>query len=143
MNEEFSEWIRNHKVCYIVAPLKWFFDARVQQIGFELTLYAQNAEAIVENEEKNSYKLYKRLVEIVQTAIAQDKPGCRCEVLSYDFAFHLRPVTRLKNEVQVIVLVVNGEKPFRPADEFLATCVSQIQNQLANMGARYRVWQQN
>jgi hypothetical protein len=143
MNKEFYPWIRDHKVCFEVLPLKWFFDARIQQIGFELTLYAQGNGQTVDSEDKKFYELYSGLEKIITSPIAQDNPGCRCEILPFDFAFRLRPVTQFKKEIQLVVLVVNRENPFRPVDEFLANCSSQIQKQLTKMGARARVWQGN
>ena len=82
---------RDHNVCFEVLPLKWFLDARIQQIGFELTLYAQGNGQTVDSEEKKSYELYSGLEKIITSAIARDNPGCRCEILPFDFAFRLRP----------------------------------------------------
>jgi hypothetical protein len=143
MNKEVYSWIKDHKVCFEMLPLKWFLDAKVQHIGFELTLYAQSIEQTVDSEDKRSYELYRGLEKIVTSAIAQVNPGCRCEILAFDFSFRHRPVTNFKKEIQLVVLLVNQENPFRPVDEFLANCSSKVQTQLTKIGVRVRVWQES
>lgn len=141
---ELSKWIRDHKVCFEVIPLRWFFDARTQQIGFELSLYAQpSGFQAGESQEIDSYILYSHLQKIVTDAIPKEEPRLRAEILAHDFAVRMRPVTGLKKEVQLVTLIVNSGNPFRPVNDFLANSTTDIQKQLLKMGLRYRAWQEN
>jgi hypothetical protein len=89
-----------------------------------------------------AYQLYLGLEGIARNVIPSNVPRCRCEIADFDFSFCLRPETKLKEEVQLVVKVVHCENFFDWVDQFEADCVTKMQHQLIRMGAQLKVWQE-
>lgn len=141
MNNEFNQWIQEHKVCFEVAPLLYVQNSTLRQTGFELHLFAQhNGNNKVNPSGTEAYDLYRQLQRVAQTATAANEQPCRCEILPYDFSYRMRLESRLKPEVQLAILVVHHENFFEGVDQSQVECVNEIQGRLTRMGAQPHVW---
>lgn len=141
MNEELITWMQKHKVCFESSPLYSIRNAMKEQIGFQLNVFAQhNGNSKVDPGSSESYKLYHQLGRIVRDAMPAQENGVCCRFEGFDFSFHLRAATSWKEEVQFVALLVHSENYFHPSDNFQTQCLAEIEQRLANMGAKPGAW---
>jgi hypothetical protein len=138
-HERISKWVREHRVCFEVAPLVVLKNTAKCQIGFTLNVYAQHPHLEKRPKDKEWIKIYLELEEIVQ-AVLPDEQRCRCEIQSFDNAVRIRPETGLKPEVQLAIIIGHRHNIFEPVDKLQEQCVAEIQAKLLQMGAQPRAW---
>ena len=140
-NSELQSWIREHKVCWELLP-HWMSDRgnRVQ-VGFELNLFAQHGPSVLASPGcPKCQDLFRVLQQIAQAALPTENRPTRYEICPFDSSFHLRPETRMKNEVQLTLLLIHRENVLDPVDDCEHKCATEIEERLKELGAQRRVW---
>lgn len=144
MHEEFYSWIKNHKVCFEIAPFNCLHNSEIKQLGFELHLYAQyDGHPMKDPANADAHNLYFGLLRIAHGAIPSIMSGCRYEVGNCDSSFRLRPETGLMEEVQLVLTIVHRENFFETVDKTEAVFMEEIKKRLIGMGVQMQVWQEN
>ncbi len=140
---DLNEWIREHKVCWELFPYYALGRGGRIQIGFELDLYAQHLPWVKTNPGcKECEEVFKKLEEIARLALPTEFRPTRYDIQPFDASFHIRPETKLKQEVQLTMLIIHREGYFDPLDECERRCAAEIQQHLKNLGVQSKVWSQ-
>ncbi len=133
-----TRWIRQRRVCYEVSPLREIDHGGAVHVGFELTLFAEAG-----HDDPGSPELHathERLKEIVAAVLPHDVRPTAYAFEPFDAAWHLRPQTNWRPEVQLVVRIIHREGYLRPADACESRCVREIQDGLRRAGIPEKGW---
>lgn len=136
-----KEWIQEHKVCWELLPYYMMSEGKKVQIGYELYLYAQHALNVKADPGcALCQKIFGELQQIAHLALPKEFRPTTFQIVPFDAAFHLRPETRMKNEVQLVLQIVHREGFFNQVDDCERRCSQEIENNLRELGVRSKAW---
>jgi hypothetical protein len=134
-------WIREHRVCWELAPRFEVHDHRRIQVGFDLTLLARHPASLRDEPGcEECYRHYETLREIAQIVLPKGIHPTRCEFTPFDAAYHLRPETQWAPEIELTVEITHRDATFGDVDDDERRCAAEIEEGLRRLGARPRVW---
>lgn len=134
-------WIRRHKVCWELLPYRVSLRGSSAQVGFELNLYAQHEPASFASPGcPKCQEVFHTLQQIAHLVMPQESRPTRYEISPFDSSFHLRPENKMRNEVQLTMLLIHRDNLFDPLDECERKCATEIEKNLKELGAQSRAW---
>lgn len=140
-SKQFKEWIQKHKVCWEMLPYCSLTSEGKKQIGFELDLYAQFEDGVMANPGCSLCdQIFAKLRDIARLVLPKEHRPTRYDIQVFDAAFHYRPETNLKPEVQLTVLIVHRQNYLGPVDACESKCAREIQEGLRAAGVPRKVW---
>jgi hypothetical protein len=134
-------WIREHCVCFELAPRFELHGHQTIQVGYDVTLLARHAPA--DHDEpgcEECYASYQALREIARLVLPKGIPPTQCSFSPFDAAHHLRPQTRWAPEVELTIEITHRYDTFGRVDDGERRCGVEIQEALRRLGVRPRVW---
>lgn len=143
MNTEdtLRRWIRDHRICWEIAPLIEMNDGARMQVGFELRLFARHRpECHPAPGCPECRDLYEKLRVLAITVFPTETRPTRYDIAPFDASFHLRPESEWLPEVQLTVLIVHRDGYLMPVDACEGRCAKEIQESLHRLGARPKAW---
>lgn len=139
--DEVRSWIREHRVCWELAPRCELHDHGRIQVGFNLTLLARHPPSpTAEPGGEECYRHYQALRQIARLVLPKEIHPTRCELSPFDASHHLRPETRWTPETELTVEITHRDATFGDVDGDERGCVAEIQEGLRQLGARPGVW---
>lgn len=127
MDEPIETWIRAHRVCWDMLPLRGRREG--DHPGLELTLLAR-CDGGLDPARTECRVAYGQLVEIVQRVLP---PETRHHFEPYGAALHLRPESAFAPEVELIAEVFAGS-------DAAAGLRTSVPAALAALGVQARAW---
>lgn len=128
-------FVREHAVCWELAPHFELKDGLFRQIGFDLTLHAQAPH--VDAGSPAAREIHSALREIVLAALPA---GLRFEVEPYDASLRFRYETGWAAEVDLTVEIRHREGTFEIVDEAERTGARAVGRSLTRLGIPEGVW---
>ena len=140
-SEALRGWIREHCVCWELAPRFEVHAHQRIQVGYDLTLLARHP--LSDHHApgcEECYSTYQALREIAGLVLPEGIQDEQCTFSAFDAAHHLRPQTRWAPEVELTIEITHRDDTFGRADDGERRCGAQIEEALRRLGARPRVW---
>lgn len=135
------QWVREHRVTWEIGPLQEIVDHRPATVGYELRLFAQHdADVHPTPGCSECVSLHDKLRAITLAALPHERRASWCQLAPFDSAFHLRPESEWRPEVQLTVRIVHRHEYLRPLDECEKRCADEIQEALRELGAQPKRW---
>jgi len=141
MSSDIRQWIREHKVCWELSPYLIMKDDIKIQVGFELHLLAQHIPG--ENANPGCAKcqeIFVILQRLARIVLPKEIRPTQYEITSFDGSFHLRRENRMKEEVQLTLLITHRNGFFNPVDDCEQRCAGEIEKNLKDLGAQHGIW---
>ena len=140
-SEALRGWIREHCVCWELAPR---FESHAHdriQVGYDLTLLARHppSEQHAPGCEE-CYSTFQTLRAIARVVLPDEIHDEQCSFSAFDGSHHLRPQTRWAPEVELTIEITHRDQTFRRADDGELRCGAEIQEGLRRLGVRPRGW---
>lgn len=141
---DLPKWIKERKVCWELTPYYVMNkDTRVQ-VGWELTMYAQHGPLGSDDPGCDECEqLHVDLQHLAHSVLPKQEESATYEFVPFEPCFYLRPESRFKNEVALIVRIHHGQGFFDPVDESETKIATAIEKNLKALGAHVRAWDQN
>jgi hypothetical protein len=137
-DEALGAWIREHQVCWEIAPYFEFHQHQKVQLGLNLVLVAKPPAGCVDDPGRQECALvFERLGEIARSVVPE---GARIHVEPFDASFHLRAETRWQPEVELTVEILHRKGTFEPLDEAERRYPAAIEKRLTALGVQERSW---
>jgi hypothetical protein len=134
-------WIREHRVCWELAPRFALHGDRRIQVGFDLTLLARHTPTTVDEPGcEECSRDYLALREIGGLVIPSGIHPTQCTFSAFDASHHLRPETHWEPEIQLTIEITHRADTFGDVDDDERRCRSEIEEALKRLGVRPRVW---
>lgn len=134
-------WVREHRVTWELGPLQEVVDHRPATAGFELRVFAQHAAGAHPAPGcAECVSLHDMLRAITLASLPQERRASGYEIVPFDAAFHLRPESEWRPEVQLTVRIVHREGYLSPLDACEKRCAEEVQQALRKLGVQPRSW---
>ena len=146
-----DELLRNivlrHQVSYDVWPEWSGCGGRARRIGYCVSLCGVNDGSECGRGHhvpgcihcSLSYDELRKIAEWITLKVEQN---CRCEIQSFDRAWHIGPRQRSsRNEIVVTVKILHLHNVDSPIEEAQEHCLKEICSKLGELGIREGVWQ--
>jgi hypothetical protein len=140
-SDALRHWIREHHLCWDLAPRFEVHGHERTQVGFDLTLIARHPPS--EHDAPgcdDCYRHYQTLREIAALVLSEGTPTTQCEFSPFDASHHLRPQTGWAPEVELAIQITHRRDTFGAVDENERIQATHIEEALRRLGARPRVW---
>jgi hypothetical protein len=135
------EWVLEHRVTWELGPLQEIVDHRLVTVGFELRLFAQHsAGAHPLPGCGECLALHDRLRAITIATLPHERRASWWQLAPFDAAFHLRPESEWRPEVELTVQILHRNGSARPLDASEKRCADEVQQALRDLGAQPRSW---
>ncbi len=139
LDEGLRAWVRDHRVCWEMAPLDEMSGLGRLQVGYELSLFARGVPG-ERLEAAAAADLYEKLSALALAAVPLDCATSRCDVEPFDASLHLRPETRWEPEVQATLRIAHGNGYLQAIDDCERRCAKEAAQNLRAIGACERIW---
>jgi hypothetical protein len=139
-SEALRDWVREHCVCWEMAPRFEVHAHQRIQVGYDLTLLARHPSSDHHAPGcEECYSTYHMLREIARLVVSEGSHPALCTFSAFDCAHHLRPQTRWAPEVELTIEITHRDNTFGRADDGERGCGARIQEALRRLGAHPRV----
>jgi hypothetical protein len=137
--EELRGWIRENEVCFEILPHHEFYHRSKLQVGFELTLFAVRPR-LCQGGDPGCPACDASHAMLREIALCVLPPDVGYVIAPYHAAFHLRPETNWKSEVELVIELIDLDETFDAVDEDDRRDIRRVTKALEALGAQWKVW---
>jgi hypothetical protein len=134
-----EDWIRENEVCFEILPHHEFHHGSKLQVGFELTLFAMRP-LLCQGGDPGCPACEASYAMLREIALRTLPPDVHHVIDPFHAAFHLRPETHWKPEVELVVELIDLDKTFEAVDEDDRRHSRRVAEALEALGAQSKVW---
>ena len=127
-------WVRQHAVCWEIAPLVELQDRKEVRVGFEMHLLGRSDSSARGPGAPEDRALYHGLEALAEEVMPPDLGSARCEVGPDLASYHYRRATGWVPEVQLTLRLVHRSGYFSPIDADETRCAEEIRARLRSLG---------
>lgn len=136
-----AAWVREHRVTWELGPLQEMVDHRLATVGLELRLFAQHSDGVHPTPGcSECVSLHDKLRAITLAALPHERRASWCQLAPFDAAFHLRPESEWRPEVELTVRITHRNGSPRPLDDNEKRCADEVQQALRELGVQPKRW---
>jgi hypothetical protein len=132
--------VREHQVCWEVAPINEMRGHDRIQVGYELRLFARHAARNTSPGSMAARTLHEKMSAVAAFVAPSECRPSRCEIAPFDASFHMRPESQWQPEVQLTVRIIHEEGYLRAIDACETRCAREIAARLHGLGAQEKAW---
>ena len=134
-------WIHDHRVSWELLPHFEIHDHRKIQIGFDLTLYAEDPGALGrEFDDAEGPRIQEMLREIAHRVLPPESATTHIISDPSQPAVRLRPETGFRTEIALNLEIVHRHEDFAEADAEERAQAGRVERELRSLGAHAGVW---
>jgi hypothetical protein len=133
-DEPLRHWIREHAVCWEIAPVVELLQRREIRVGLELHLFGRGDFATEGPGGPEDRAIYRGLKTLVERAIPPELGSVRCEIGPDIPSYHYRRQTGWVPEVQLTLRLLHRSGYFSPIDADEMRCAREIGARLHSLG---------
>jgi hypothetical protein len=141
-SEDLKELVRRYRICYEVWPDYEMVESQKRQIGLALELSGTHEPDIVDPEAGciHCRKIFVAMREIAEAILPPEGRPSRYEMDPYDQSIHHSHARGDRPDVSLTVRIFHREDFHKPLDDCQERCLSEMLQNLKNLGASEIRW---